>query len=699
LFALSRGFKLSTGLRLSRVLLGTVLLAASQAGLFPALASDLPLPNVGAVVDGMGAAIPGVEIAVFPLQTGHASPLAILKTDAHGRFELNDLAPGSYLLALSKPGYQIQLAHANTRLLSLLKIHLTPDFSGVSAGKDRSVAGSMDWVLRLPRSDVLKEELPEVPLSAPLAPPQPEAPEGEGPAVAHVSKASEIGRLPLSGDVSQWYISSGFAGGPEAPESTGRTTDLRMAGDLLGRGDWQVRAMAGSLNTADVGPLAGSVAESSGANRLSVAMHYDVSPGDSVSVQARFDRDRFRSDRGLPTLQPPNQEVRTMGYQASWNRRIREESGLELGIGFLQAEARIPEMEQEAGVEAQAPAEMNDWRWNAGAGYRVQLPREHHLSVMARTRLYSSGLGQDGWILAPLRSDLSLAEGEGRGWSVSFSGEDSWKVAAPTSLVLGLDTHLSGNDGRAVILVPRVGAKREGERSSIQGWILLWTDGLGWAPEDSGSSRSMEGDSGPLGYHAECERRFSGDWTLGGHLERNPLGAETLAGKAVTPDSASLESMLLVDPGAWSQEVGFSVSKRSRLGSGTLESGLGRIVGRMAGAMSEAPVRALEAGEVRYLSVTAKASLQKTDTQVRLDFTRMEGVGLSSPVEMPSQASRMDLTVFQPLAFASDRGIGTWRVLFGYQTVTRDALFGTQPAEPETLERVHRFSGGVGVSF
>src|SRR4030095_5068683 len=130
-----------------------------------------------------------------------------------------------------------------------------------------------------------------------------------------------------------------------------------------------------------------------------------------------------------------------------------------------------------------------------------------------------------------------------------------------------------------------------------------------------------------------------------------------------------------------------SVSKRAKLGAGSLESGLGRIVGRMAGAMSEAPVLALEEGEVRYVSVTAKASLQKSDTQVRLDFMRMEGVALSSPAEAPARAFRVDLVVFQPLGFASDRGLGTWRLLFGYQTVSRDALFGVQSAELATLGR------------
>ncbi|HEV8374982.1 MAG TPA: carboxypeptidase-like regulatory domain-containing protein, partial [Candidatus Polarisedimenticolia bacterium] len=106
----------------------------------------------------MGGAIPGVEITIFPLQGGAASPLLVLRTDERGRFELKDLAPGGYFLALNKPGYQIQLAQANTRLLSLLRIRMTPDSSRVP--ENISPAGSMDWVLRLPKSDVLKEERP-----------------------------------------------------------------------------------------------------------------------------------------------------------------------------------------------------------------------------------------------------------------------------------------------------------------------------------------------------------------------------------------------------------------------------------------------------------------------------------------------------------------------------------------------------------
>ena len=623
-------------------------------------------------------------------------------TDQRGRFNLQDLNPGSYLLALNKPGYQIQFARVDSRLLALLQIRLTRDVSILGAARSTD-PDSMDWVLRLPRSDVLKEERPAATMPSDLQLGEGREPPVAGSVPGGVVAELGAGRMPVSADVSQWYGStlSGVAGNPGAPESTERTTALRVSGDILGRGNWEMRGVAQSrsLNSNGNDALAiGGEARDLGASRLRLAMHYDLSADDSVQVQARFDRDHFRSEGGLPVAAPPNQEVRTVGYQANWTRRMGEGNGLDLAMGFLEAQARIPEVPLEGGEVTPGADEFNDWHWNAGAGYQIQLPKEHRLSLLARSRIYNSEQREEGWILAPIRCDLSMLEAGQRGWSLSFLVEDSWKVSQPVSLLLGLETHLVESLERTVILVPRVGARREGASSSMQGWILVRANSSG--VQDNGASTGSQGaESGPLGYHAEILRRFAGEWVLRGHVERNPLGAEEIAGRTGSTNPSSLETILLVDPSAWSRELGLAVSKNLRGIEGSLESDHGRIVGRMANALSDAPVQALEDGTVRYLALRATANVLKTNTQFRLNYTRLAGPDLSIAPAISSRASRVDLVVLQPISFVSNRGAGSWRVLFGYQGSSREALLNAAGAEPTVPEKIHRFSGGVGVSF
>ena len=299
LFIPSRGYTLTTGLRLSRFLPLLLLAVSYPSGVGVTGEADLPLAGGAMVQDLLGRGIAGVEIAVFAFGVRSSSPVAVLMTDQRGRFNLQDLNPGSYLLALNKPGYQIQFARADTRLLALLQIRLTRDVSTLGSARSTD-PDSMDWVLRLPRSDVLKEERPAATMPSDLQLGEGREPPVAGSVPGGVVAELGAGRMPVSADVSQWYGStlSGVAGNPGAPESTERTTALQVSGDILGRGNWEMRGVAQSrsLNSNGNDALAiGGEARDLGASRLRLAMHYDLSADDSVQVQARFDRRRHQA--------------------------------------------------------------------------------------------------------------------------------------------------------------------------------------------------------------------------------------------------------------------------------------------------------------------------------------------------------------------------------------------------------------------
>ncbi|HEU5181980.1 MAG TPA: carboxypeptidase-like regulatory domain-containing protein [Candidatus Polarisedimenticolia bacterium] len=646
--------------------------------------SDLLLEPATAVLDLVGHGVPGVEVLVFPVGESDG-PAAVLHTDSKGRFTLAALPAGSYMLALSKPGYRFHLARVNSALLSLLSIRLV---SEAGAGVPGPAAGKMDWVLQLPTADVLKEE-DAVPVRIAETPSAPTAASPRDPGFPVTADNGH--RLPVRGDVNQWYTSTlaALGTGAQAPESTGRSTELQFVGELQGRGSWELQGMARTLSTdGRLAAQSGSETDQ-GSNRVKLAMNYRLTPADSIDVQARFDRDRYRAEGFPGEIAPADQEVRTLGYAANYTRKVNEAHRWGVGTDMVRAQARMPQLSTNP-VPAPDAGDLTDWRWSAAADYQASLPRDHRISVAARTRIYRYEMRDEGWAIAPIQAGV-IEAGE-RGWSLSFSGEDAWKVAGSVQLLLGLETHASEAWGRSVLLVPRVGARRESDSSLVQGWILV--RGAGGGPEEPAQAGSdLPGSA--LGYHAEASRRFEGAWVVGGHVHRNALVAEMPTG-AGDPATQTFPSALLADPGSWTQEIGVSVSKELHGVRGTLESDGGKVVGRVGSLLGEAPVQSLREGSARYLTLRASASVLKTDTRLHLDYTKLDG----SEAAGAEVSSQVNLVVFQPIPMISDRGAGSWRVLFGYQGVAREA-HPQEAALPgsEGPGKIHRFSGGVGVTF
>jgi hypothetical protein len=91
--------------------------------------------------------------------------------------------------------------------------------------------------------------------------------------------------------------------------------------------------------------------------------------------------------------------------------------------------------------------------------------------------------------------------------------------------------------------------------------------------------------------------------------------------------------------------------------------------------------------------------MSETDTQVRLDYTRLAGTEVDETAGTTLSTSRVDLVILQPIPFVSNRGAGAWRILFGFQSLSRGPVSGTETLENVMPEKINRFSGGVGVSF
>ena len=656
----------------------------------------------GSVLDLVGVGIPGVEILAYPAgQDSSGLPPGIFRSDDRGRFRLSGLTPGRHFLALNKPGYQVLLAQVNTRWISRLTLTLIPGGPGILPPYGAPV-NSMDWVLRAPRTDLLKEIRGGMPEAAASKGPERSVPGQDLPGPILTGSPSSD-RLPFNGEVEQWFTTDpSFAwGGADTATSSGRTTVVRFDGGLLGRGNWKVGGILGTLSTGEGQVSSAGGERDEGAGRLRVAMDYELSPEDSIRFQARYDRDSFRSGSPADRLTPAEQEVRTLGYQAGWIRKMEQGGGLEMNMGFVQALGRtpgdFPGPDPLPGSERDSL--LQDRLWNAGALYGFIVSPEHRVLVRARTRFYRYEQRNDGWVLAPVHPDLSSQEAGERGWSVSISGEDAWKISDPFSLTLGLDYHRAGSPEVFSVFVPRLGARREGKRSLIQGQILLRLETPAAVYGDSPAAGSASSGESSLGYRAEILQRLGGSWVVAGHAERNPLISDEGNGWLDPGGLTDPAGLLLADPDSMTEEIGIQVTRRLKGLEGTLGTDQGRVRGRVAARLDGAPIRLLGEGDVHYVTLKASASVPRTDTEVRFNYRVLDHLETSPGSVETGQAARIDLTVLQQIPLLAKRLPADWRLLLAYQTLTWDAAESEEALMGPSTEKVRRLSGGVGVKF
>lgn len=115
--------------------------------------------------------------------------------------------------------------------------------------------------------------------------------------------------------------------------------------------------------------------------------------------------------------------------------------------------------------------------------------------------------------------------------------------------------------------------------------------------------------------------------------------------------------------------------------------------------MDGAPILFLVDGEVHYLTLRASAFVNRTDTEVRFDYRRLDGLEASAPSGDLYEASRLDLSLLQQVPFLGKRSFADWRVLLAYQTLSREGVESVPAGLEPWPERIHRISGGLGVKF
>jgi hypothetical protein len=282
---------------------------------------------------------------------------------------------------------------------------------------------------------------------------------------------------------------------------------------------------------------------------------------------------------------------------------------------------------------------------------------------------------------------------------VSLSGEDSWQISDPLSLTLGFDYHWFDSFRRFNTVIPRVGAKRAWDRTVVQGVLRFRVDD-GFETYSPGSTVAAPEDRLPIGYRAEVQQQLGESWMLGGHLERNPFqfGSETVSWET-SDNPLDPSPLFVVDPTATIQEVGITLSKNFKNLHGSLSSEHGRVSGRFATAMGESPIQVMTEGEIRYLAFQAAALVQRTETEVRVDYRLLREAAALTERQDPQESSQFDLIVLQDIPLLGKGGLMDWRILFACQSLNREVASSAMLGATPSSERIRRISGGVGVSF
>jgi hypothetical protein len=672
----------------------------------PAFAQDKPL--AGLLLDMRGSGIADATLFIVPVVRPRLS--AEIQADLRGRPAAGEagsrvirsapdgsfsalLPAGRYRIAAFKPGFEVALSEVNLLARNRITLIMNPeqDPPGGPAGAGDG-QGDLDWILRQPDGNNLRERTLDlaglIAQNAPAA--QPAAfwarmPPIDGEFVQHLSGGSLLG---------------GEATGPG--DSSGRSTRLALRGPAGSQGSWSFDGLDGRSSTAvDSGGDSRRARRSTG---LGVGLDYRLGPSDGLQAEMRYGSSRFLL--GAPWSQDGiDQEQKTAGVRALWNRRLGDESSLRVGASYLEAGVREPSaVAGSRTAPAAAGADLDgqsDRSIGATAGVAFKAAA-HDVGLSLRVHAYRYDLGDGGAFLSSLDVGPAALEAGGEGSALSLSGQDDWRVAERSVVQYGLGYHTDRAAGSSY-LVPRVGMtcalSAAGDLFLRSALLYRIDDRVPPGPDGPGAGRAGEASPGSrnLGYEIGVTRRLENRLHFAATLSYTPFQGFGGGDESTSPVFQDEGVPVLADAGAGRHEMEFEVGRGFGFVHGSLAGSLGRVEGRLSPLVQESPLNSLKAGEARYYLTSLRAQFQPTDTELRIDYRRV--TGSMQPAVLAGDGDldyrRLDLAVYQDLPWvviANSR----WRVLMAYQGLQYDSL--DDPDLPDS-GATSRITGGVDISF
>jgi hypothetical protein len=665
------------------------LLVLSGAAVPTALAQERML--AGQVVDERGEGVP--DATIFVTRLGRARHLAevsarlramtpaaeasdgVVKSGRDGTFSV-EVAPGRYSVAVFKIGYSVALAEVNLVTRNPLQVLIREE--APTAATEKAAAkreGGLDWILRRSDGDELHE------LRAGL----------EGTSHGDAARAGHGVRMPpVNGELRQDFSGSDLLGGEAAGpgDASGRTTRLELRGAAGEEGFWR---FAGHTGRTSAAPAAGGAARQDGTSSgVGGAFDYRLGPGDDLKTGVRYATSRYVFHSGDATDDIDQQQTQA-ALNTRWDKSLGDGAGVFVVGSYQEAAVLQPAGDQGAGEAGR----LVDRSVGAAAGLAFRSD-DHEVGMALRVHTYRYDLADGGALL--YRADWTAVPFEQgtEGSAVTFSGGDGWRVADHHVLNYGIGYHNDFSSGTSYV-VPRVGMTS----TLTDGGDLVVRSAVMYRVEDgrvpaqaipSSDAGDLRPQSARLGYEIGVTRRPEDRLQFAATLSYRPF-QEGIDGQDAPKD----EMLILSDATAGRHEMEFEVERSLGLVRGVFTGSIGRVQGRLSPVLNEGPVMELQTGQAHYLLTGLRATIQPTDTEVRIDYRRVESEAESRDPGRPASLDyrRLDLAVLQDLPispFASSR----WRVMMIYQGLLLDSADASAWAGPWAASRV---SGGVEVSF
>ncbi len=700
---------------------GFLVVLASSSG--SGIAGDRPL--AGRVVDAEGEGIEGATILLTAAGrragpaaavrrggpgNGPAEDLAVLRSGPDGGFSAV-LPAGRYRVAAFKTGYEVNLTEVNTLVRASLEVRLREVASVILGDLPVGTPGQnlgLDWILRRPASDALRQTGASVTASgAPVTDEAAAVPAGttapapsgwlqallepiDGEFVQHFSGAD-----PLEGD------------GANLGDATGRSTSLALRGAIGDQGTWRFDGL--TRKSLD-GAADGAARQGRRADRLVLGMDYHLGPADELRSEVHYGTSRYVVDPGGETVNATDQEQRTVGFRSRWDRTLGSAAALYVDGSYFETGVRTPEGERSPFASLPGTGDgtnrVTDRSWLATAGVTLEAG-DHRLDFGLRTKRYRYEERDRGVLLYSLYDAPTLTEPGEHGNAMSLFGSDDWRLAPRYALNYGVRYHSDLSAGNAYF-VPRVGmtfdpADREGTR--VRSMVLFRLDdpGLSALYATSAERRAArQRDIGRLGYMVQVERRPQDSLQVAATLSYRPF-EEGVGGDqegTLVPGAWGDALLFLTDGVAGRRELEVELRRRFGHFSGSLSGSIGRVEGRLTPAVEEAPVQFLSLGEVRYYLTRLQALYGPTDTELQIDFRRVQGQGGGEGGAEPGGLDyrRVDLVVYQDLPWLRNASNARFKVLMAYQGILYDSLYDGSGGDVGS-GATSRVTGGVDISF
>ena len=655
----------------------------------PAFAtSDLVAPALhGIVTDALGGALGQVEILVLGDAAAEA-PLAVARSDDHGRFIVDGLAPGIYRVAAVKEGYLAFLGRFNTMFRPSLDMVLRPappESSGAAVPpKDAS------WILRLPERSLLRETDASVLLRR-----EPDAAARVAGSALYDNLEGRVDHLvdlsvPLPGSPRENTGAGGAETRMSMASAIGRIASVRVRGERQSFD--RVATKNGEEESASRDASSFFVEASCATGRdANLAMKASYAQGDLDVIGGASSPDGgFRHAR------------RSWGYDATWSTQLDEASRLAVKVGYLDTLASLPEGRFVGAAFAGADGSRRPFlsrAMAAGGSYESLAAMRHQVRVDVEATLQDLPLPR------------SLAAGDGiavmpaspAGWNVRVRAEDQWVLSAPLALVYGLG-YVRGSDARQTSVVePRVGG--------------VWTDGAWrarlvvlydlstagatppWSdvPEPPGIRRAPA-----FGYDAEVDVRLPWGLGLKGARSFEPVAFDA-AGAVFERIDPGFTPLYAADGSVSAERNSLTFSREA----GGVTTYLKLISGSADGTLAqvfpfEVPLQLLADRRLRYDGARVGVRVAASGTDVSAEFRRVEDTAAIDPGAERTAQEFVEFQLAQDLLRGEPRGM-SWRFLFAARTAPQRQAADADPPAAAGLRTLaalsRRVSAGLSLTF